>query len=111
MASRGAAIRDFNFHAPGFGEAYKKSLLDPLTTVKSWRLWRKPGALGELRGDRSQRQGHVRNPRLRMHMTYGENERAMVQDMADSAAEMLEAAGAKNIRPGHETQHSRLGDP
>ena len=38
-------------------------------------------------------------PALRMHMTYGENERAMVKDMADSAAEMLEAAGAKNIRP------------
>ena len=37
-------------------------------------------------------------PTLRMHMTYGENERAMVQDMADSAAEMMEAAGAKNIR-------------
>ena len=59
-------------------------------------------------------------PVLRMHMTYGENERAMVQDMADSAAEMLEAAGAKNIRthakpsiPGwaiHEEGIARMGN-
>jgi choline dehydrogenase-like flavoprotein len=32
-------------------------------------------------------------------MTYGDNERAMAYDMRDSAAQMLEAAGAKNIRP------------
>src|SRR5438876_3251261 len=31
-------------------------------------------------------------------MSDGENERAMIQDMGDSAGEMLEAAGAKNIR-------------
>ncbi len=31
-------------------------------------------------------------------MTYSENELNMVKDMADSAAEMLEAAGAKNVR-------------
>ena len=38
-------------------------------------------------------------PVLRIHMTWGENERAMVPDMADSAAEMMEAAGARNIEP------------
>jgi choline dehydrogenase-like flavoprotein len=53
-------------------------------------------------------------------MTYGENERAMVQDMADTAAEMMEAAGAKNIRtvmkpsiPGwaiHEVGIARMGN-
>jgi len=31
-------------------------------------------------------------------MSDNENERAMIQDMGDSAGEMLEAAGAKNIR-------------
>jgi choline dehydrogenase-like flavoprotein len=31
-------------------------------------------------------------------MSDGENERAMIQDMGDSAGEMLEAAGAKNVR-------------
>jgi choline dehydrogenase-like flavoprotein len=32
-------------------------------------------------------------------MTWSENERAMIADMAVSAAEMLEAAGARNVRP------------
>ena len=34
-------------------------------------------------------------------MTWGENEQAMMPDMAATAAEMLEAAGAKNIAPVH----------
>lgn len=32
-------------------------------------------------------------------MTWGENERAMIPDMAETAVEMLDAAGARNIRP------------
>ena len=32
-------------------------------------------------------------------MTWGENEKAMIPDMADSAVQMMEAAGAKNIQP------------
>ena len=32
-------------------------------------------------------------------MGWGDNERAMIPDMAVSAAEMMEAAGAKNIEP------------
>ena len=38
-------------------------------------------------------------PILKVHMAWGENERAMIPDMAESAAEMMEAAGAKNIQP------------
>jgi choline dehydrogenase-like flavoprotein len=38
-------------------------------------------------------------PVLRIHMTWGANERAMIPDMAETAAEMLEAAGARNVRP------------
>jgi choline dehydrogenase-like flavoprotein len=38
-------------------------------------------------------------PVLRIHMAWSENERAMIPDMADAAAEMLEAAGAKHIEP------------
>jgi choline dehydrogenase-like flavoprotein len=37
-------------------------------------------------------------PVLNIHMADGPNEEAMIQDMAESAGEMLEAAGAKNIR-------------
>ena len=107
---QGGGHSDFDFQAPGFGAAYKKSVLNPLTTVRL-------GGFGESLGrweNYVEIDPSVRDtfgiPALRMHMTYGENERAMVQDMADSAAEMLEAAGAKNIRPRHETEHSRLGD-
>ena len=32
-------------------------------------------------------------------MRWGDNERAMIPDMAESAAEMMEAAGAKSIEP------------
>ena len=37
-------------------------------------------------------------PVLKIHMSDGENEKAMIKDIAESAGEMLEAAGAKNIR-------------
>jgi choline dehydrogenase-like flavoprotein len=36
---------------------------------------------------------------LRIRVTWGENERAMVPDMAESAAEMMAAAGGRNIQP------------
>jgi choline dehydrogenase-like flavoprotein len=38
-------------------------------------------------------------PVLRINMAWSENERAMIPDMAQTAAEMLEAAGATDIRP------------
>ena len=60
-------------------------------------------------------------PVLHINMAWGENERAMVPDMADTAAEMLEASGAKNIEPFavpdrvpgygiHELGVARMGD-
>jgi choline dehydrogenase-like flavoprotein len=117
---QGGGHSRFNFHAPGFGEAFKKSLLDAVTTVNM-------GGFGE---NLARWENYVEIdpgvrdafgiPVLRIHMTYGENERAMVRDMADSAAEMLEAAGAKNIRskaqpsgPGwaiHEAGIARMGN-
>jgi choline dehydrogenase-like flavoprotein len=96
---QGGGSSDFNLHAAGFGEAYKKSVLDPITSVRL-------GGFGESLGrweNYVEIDPNVRDtfgiPALRINMTYGENEQAMAQDMADSAADMLEAAGAKNIRP------------
>jgi choline dehydrogenase-like flavoprotein len=37
-------------------------------------------------------------PQLKIHCTWGDNELAMRKDMAAAAAEMLEAAGCKNVR-------------
>lgn len=95
----GGADTNFNFQAAGFGEAYKRGVLDPITTVSlagfgeclpRWENY------VEIDPNVVDTYGI---PVLRINMSYGENERAMIQDMADSAAEMMEAAGAKNIRP------------
>ncbi len=59
-------------------------------------------------------------PVLHIDAAFRDNERAMVDDMADTAAEMLEAAGAQNIQPHsqisvpglgiHEVGTARMGD-
>jgi choline dehydrogenase-like flavoprotein len=91
---------DFTFY--GFGECLPRSTnyieLDP-QKVDAWGI-----------------------PALRIHCVWGDNERKMLQDMSVTAAEMLEAAGAKDIRsfvednaPGltiHEMGTARMGrDP
>jgi choline dehydrogenase-like flavoprotein len=94
----GESSTEFNWGAPGFGEAYKKALLDPHTRIEIT-------GFGEVlpRWDNFvELDSNVKDiygiPVLRIHMSDGENERAMIQDMGDSAGEMLEAAGAKKIR-------------
>ena len=112
----------FNWGAPSFGDAYKKALLDPKVFIGL-------GGFGECLArwenyveiDRD-RMDAFGIPVLKIHMTYGENERAIIEDMGDSAGEMLEAAGAKNVHvekkmsaPGwaiHEVGIARMGsDP
>ena len=116
----GGGGTNFNWDAAGFGEAYKKGVLEPRCTLGI-------GAFGEClpRMDNyveidPSLKDTFGIPVLRIHMTYGENERKMVKDMADSAAEMMEAAGARNVRrrespsgPGraiHEVGVARMGN-
>jgi choline dehydrogenase-like flavoprotein len=94
----GESSVEFNWGAPGFGEAYKKALREPRTSISIT-------GFGEVlpRWDNFvELDPSVKDiygiPVLKIHMSDGENERAMIQDMGDSAGEMLEAAGAKNIR-------------
>jgi choline dehydrogenase-like flavoprotein len=94
----GESSTEFNWDAPGFGAAYKKALLDPRTSIEIT-------GFGEVlpRWDNFvEIDSNVKDvygiPVLKIHMSDGENERAMIKDMGDSAGEMLEAAGAKNIR-------------
>jgi choline dehydrogenase-like flavoprotein len=89
----------FNWGAQGFGAAYKQAILQGVTTMNM-------GGMGEClpRHDNFvELDPSVVDtfgiPVLRIHMTWSENERAMIPDMANAAAEMLEAAGAKNIEP------------
>jgi choline dehydrogenase-like flavoprotein len=113
----------FNWSAPGFGEAFKRSLLQGVTTMNI-------GGFGECL---PRFENFVELdpsvvdmfgiPVLRIHMAWSDNERAMIPDMAEAAAEMLEAAGARNIEPWtvpdrmpgmgiHETGVARMGtDP
>src|SRR6266700_2761776 len=109
----------FNWSAPGFGAAYKKAMLDPVTYIGL-------GGFGEClaRWDNyveinPNKVDAFGIPVLNIHMTYGENEMALVKDMAETAAEMLEAVGAKHVRtdlnpsaPGwaiHEVGIARMG--
>jgi choline dehydrogenase-like flavoprotein len=88
---------DFNWGATGFGEAYKKALLEPQVGIyltgfgEVLPRW---DNFVEIDKDVKDRYGI---PVLRISMSDGDNERAMVKDMAASAGEMLEAAGAKNV--------------
>lgn len=116
---QGGAHVDFDMDRPGFGDAYKQALRHGVTSMRLQ-------AFGECLPDEDNRceiDSHVVDafgiPVLRIRMTYRENERAMLQDMADSAAEMLEGAGGTNVRTfsapreaTHEVGCARMGrDP
>ncbi len=96
---QGGGSTDFNFAAPGFGDAWKASLRDPVVSVRLTGFGEcLPYATNFLSID-PETVDVFGIPVLRIQMTWGENELAMIPDMAESAAEMLDAAGAKNIRP------------
>jgi choline dehydrogenase-like flavoprotein len=117
---QGAAEAVFNFEAEGFGAAYKHA-------VKTGRYRINLGAFGEsLARDENfvSIDPNLKDkwgiPALHISMTHGENEKLLHEDAAATAAEMLEAAGAKNIdmrsavaEPGmaiHELGTARMGN-
>jgi choline dehydrogenase-like flavoprotein len=108
---------------PGFGAAFKKQVRDEAGAFLSM------GAFGEVlaRYDNyvdldpkvKDRWGI---PALRFHISFGDNEKRMAEDMAESAKEMFDAAGIETVAvdrdlltPGysiHELGTSRMGsDP
>jgi len=119
---QGGSAPKFNFGAEGFGRSYKEA-------VKSGLYGIRLGGFGEslARWDNYCEIDPVKKdawgiPALRVHMTHGPNEHAMMEDAAAAAAEMLEATGARNIvmnsqlaMPGmaiHEVGTARMGkDP
>jgi choline dehydrogenase-like flavoprotein len=89
----------WRFPPEGFGAAWKQSLLDPIVSVRL-------SGFGECLPYRTnfveldpETVDIFGIPVLRINMSWGENEKAMIPDMAETAAEMLDAAGARNIRP------------
>jgi choline dehydrogenase-like flavoprotein len=119
---QGGSGNGFNAAAPGFGEAYKKAAMTP---VETFRLQGYGESLPRFE-NYVELDPKVRDafgiPVLRMHIAWGDNERNLVKDASEQAAEMLEAAGMKNIRvqnkvhlPGdanHDVGTARMGaDP
>jgi len=109
----------FNADAPGFGEAYKKAAKEPKET---FRFLAYGEALPRFE-NYVELDPHVRDafgiPVLRAHVAWGENERNLVKDAGQQAAEMLEAGGMKNVKmndnlhlPGdanHDVGTARMG--
>jgi choline dehydrogenase-like flavoprotein len=94
----GESSLDFNWGAAGFGEPYKKAIREPQSTFEITGF----GEVLPRWENRVEIDGTGKDiygiPVLKIFMKDGENERAMIRDMGDSAGEMLEAAGAKNVR-------------
>jgi len=114
----GSSVR-FDMGAPGFGETYKKAVHRGITTMRLQAF----GECLPYEDNRCEIDPQTVDafgiPVLRIHMTYRENERAMLEDMASSAAGMLEEAGGRNIHTfsepretTHEVGCARMGrDP
>jgi choline dehydrogenase-like flavoprotein len=119
---QGGAGPEFNFGAEGYGTSFKGAVKQGVYSISM-------GAFGEslARWDNyieidSNLKDAWGIPALRIVMTHGDNERALMDDAGAQAAEMLEAAGAKDIHvqahvemPGmaiHELGTARMGtDP
>ena len=117
---QGGSAPKFNFGAEGFGESYKEA-------VKAGVYGIRLSGFGEslARWDNyCDIDPHKKDawgiPALQVHMTHGPNEHSMMEDAAATAAQMLEAAGARNIVmnsqlaiPGmaiHEVGTARMGE-
>ncbi|HEY2945497.1 MAG TPA: GMC family oxidoreductase [Vicinamibacteria bacterium] len=108
-------------YVPGFGASFKKAVRES----QPWFIY--IGGFGEclprfenhVELDKEKRDDWG-IPVLHISVAYGDNEKKLVQDMADTAAEMLEAVGAEHVRkeaeisaPGlsiHEVGSARMGN-
>jgi choline dehydrogenase-like flavoprotein len=86
-------------NAPGYGAAFKKGVFDPVTSValagfgEALARWDNFVEIDKSVVDK------FGIPVLRLTMSWGENEKKLIPAMAQTATEMMEAAGAKNITP------------
>jgi choline dehydrogenase-like flavoprotein len=96
---QGGGGSSFRWNAPGFGEAFKKAILDPVISLSLVGF----GECLPYYENYVELDPNVVDvfgiPVLRVNMEFKENEKKMIPDMMESAAEMMAAAGARNIRP------------
>ena len=117
---QGGGSTSFNMNAPGYGHAFKKGVLDPVTSVNLVGFGEALARFDNFVAIDPNVVDIFGIPALRINMSWGENDKKMIPDMAVTAAQMMEAAGAKNIRqftfanriPGfgiHEMGTARMG--
>ena len=96
---QGGGSTSFNWSAPGYGAEFKRSLLDPVVSMGLAGF----GECLPYYENYVEIDPNVVDvygiPVLRVNMEFRDNEKKMIPDMMESAAEMMAAAGAKNIRP------------
>jgi choline dehydrogenase-like flavoprotein len=96
---QGGGSTSFRMNAPGFGAAFKRGVLDPLTSINLVGFGEVLPRFDNFVEIDPAVVDKFGIPVLRVTMTWGENELAMIPDMAVTASQMLEAAGARNIQP------------
>jgi choline dehydrogenase-like flavoprotein len=116
---QGDAGPQFDFEAEGFGAGYKRAVIAGTYGISL-------GAFGESLARNDNYIAIDPNlkdtwgiPALHINMTHGDNEKALMEDSAAAAAQVLEECGAKNVRvnssvaePGmaiHELGTARMG--
>ncbi len=114
---QGGSSVSFSMDAPGYGDSYKRAVKTSVTRINLQ-------GFGEHLPD--QRNFVALDPQvvdawgipaLRIAIGFRDNEKAMLQDMANAAAEMLEASGGTNIKTrvnprwaSHEVGCARMGE-
>ena len=96
---QGGGSTTFRMNAPGYGQAFKKGVLDPVTSVNLVGFGEVLPRFDNFVAIDPNVVDIFGIPVLRITMSWGENEKKMIPDMAVTAAKMMEAAGAKNIQP------------
>ena len=96
---QGGGSTAFNMTAKGYGRAFKEAVLDPVTSVNLAGFGEALARFDNFVALDPNVVDIFGIPVLRINMSWGENDKKMIPDMAVTAAEMMEAAGAKNIRP------------
>jgi choline dehydrogenase-like flavoprotein len=96
---QGGGSTSFRMNAPGYGAAFKRGVLDPLTSINLVGFGEVLARFDNVVEIDPKVVDKFGIPVLRITMTWGENEKSMIPDMAVTATQMMEAAGAKNIEP------------
>ena len=119
---QGGSGPSFRFDSQGFGAAYKEAVKEGFYLIRLSGFGESLARLDNFCEIDPEKKDAWGIPTLKIHMTHGVNELAMMEDATASAAEMLEATGARNIKvnsqiatPGmaiHEVGTARMGtDP